>query len=155
MSRTNLGLVLGLHVRGSQDLGVDALREAGVDVLPRRPDGEAEAERASDAEHGIPDDPPKECVEEEEHEVHDIHDRECERGLVPAEGVAEVLVVTASNHHPNHDPDRVLEGESEEEVRLGELAAEDEEPESTRRETRRGLQSRVARCERLTRKILP
>ena len=82
MSRTNLGLVLGLHVRGSQDLGVDALREAGVDVLPRRPDGETDRETPRNGEDRVPDDIPKEGVEEEEREVHVEHERERERGVV-------------------------------------------------------------------------
>ena len=66
---TNLGLVLRLHVSGSQDLGVDPLGQPCVDVLPRSPDGQTEHERPRDAERRVPDDPPEEGVQEVEHQV--------------------------------------------------------------------------------------
>ena len=124
-----LGLVLNLHISRSQQLGVDPLGQTHVDILPRRPNGQSKAERPGNAEHRIPDDPPQEGIQEEEHEIHDVHDRERERSLVPAKCVAEVLVVAAVDLHTDHDLDRVLERQREEEVRLRELAAEDEEPE--------------------------
>ena len=70
-----LGLVLDLHVASSQQLRVDALRQALEDVPPRCPDRKAEYEGACDTENRVPDDIPKEGVEEEQDEVHDVHDR--------------------------------------------------------------------------------
>ena len=150
----NLRLVLRLHVRRRQNLRVYALREPGVDVLPRRPDRQTQSERAPDGEHGVPDDPPEERVEEVKHEVHQVHDRQRERGLVPTQRVPEVLVVAAVDRHADHDLDRVLERQREEEVRLGELAPEDEEPEQDGRHARGRLQRGVARRERLAGKVL-
>ena len=109
----HLGLVLDLHVLRGEHLGVDALGQARVDVLPRRPDGEAEGEGARDGEDRVPDDVPQERVEEElrgsaerdlnpshQREVHDEHHRQRERWLVHAQADAEQAVRAVLDLHP-------------------------------------------------------
>lgn len=121
-------------------------------TLPWRPDRETDGERASDRVDcrrertkvsgrplqsrrgrerltGVPNDIPEEGVEEEEAEIHAEHDGEGERRLVTAKGVAKNLVRAVLHLHADHDAHGVLEREGEEEVRLGELAAKDEDPE--------------------------
>lgn len=92
-----------------------------------------EDEKANDNEEERGrEDSPKESVEEEQREVHNEHDGEGEGGLVGAERVPEVLVRASLNLHSRHDSDGILEREREEEVRLDELASEDEAPEEDR-----------------------
>ena len=80
---TYLGFILHFHIGGGKKLGVNPFREANVNILPRRPNRETQGERTRNTEDRIPDDPPQECVQEEEYEVHDVHDRERERRLIP------------------------------------------------------------------------
>ena len=123
-----LGLVLNLHLRGSKELGVNPLRHPRVDLLPRRPDRQTEVERPGDREHNHPDDIPQVRVQEEQDQVHDVHDGQRERNLVAAQGRAEVLVVAVQDLRPRHDGDRAAQRRRQEEVRLCELAAEDDQP---------------------------
>ena len=136
---THLWLVLGLHVRRSQDLRVYALREAGVDVLPGRPNRKTKGEGTRDAEHRVPNDPPQESIEEEEDEIHEIHNCEGKCGLISTECITKELVVASSDLHVDHDPNRVTEALCEEKVRLCELATEYKNPEKYRGNTSRRL----------------
>ena len=83
-NETYLGLVLDLHFGGSKELSVDTLRHPGVNLLPRRPDGQTKMERPRDREHDNPDDVPQVRVQEEQDQVHHVHDRKSERHLVAA-----------------------------------------------------------------------
>lgn len=129
---TNLWLVFDLHVTGGQQFGVDPLGEAGEDVLPWRPDGKPQREGATDTENGVPDDVPKESVQEEKRQVHDVHDRQGERGLVCAKVVPEPLVATSLDLHAYHDPNGPSNGQGKEEVGLDQLATENKDPEQDR-----------------------
>lgn len=74
--------------------------------------------------------------------------------MVPAEGATEQRVCAVLNLHADHDSDRVLEREREEEVGLGEFASEDEDPETDRREALLDRECRVRSRERLRGEIL-
>jgi hypothetical protein len=180
--KAHLWLILDLHVGGGEDLGVDSLWESGVDLLPGRPDRHSEGERSSDGEDGVPNDVPdeekerknssawkssrfkrkregtadlpEESVKEEEAEVHDEHDGEGEGGMVLAEGGSEVPVRAVLDSHPDHGSDGVLEREREEEVRLGELASEDKDPEHDRGDPRGRLELGVRGREGLVGEVL-
>lgn len=125
----DLGLVLDFHVVGGQELGVDSLGQPHEDVFPRRPNAHAEGKRPSDTEDRVPDDVPEESVQEEEDEIHDEHDRERKRGLVAAETGTKRLVVAVLHLHTDHDPNGITERQGQEEVTLGELETENEDPE--------------------------
>jgi len=126
---TNLGFVLNLQIRGCEELGVYPLGQPGVNLAPWCPNGKAEVERACDGEDNVPNDPPQEGIQEEEHKIHDIHDGQGESDLVRAKSVTEVPVITGANLHADHGIDGFSEGECQEPIRFGELATEDKEPE--------------------------
>lgn len=71
-----------------------------------------------------------------------------------AESVAKDLVGAVLHLHADHDAYGVLEGEGEEEVRLGELAAEDEDPEHDAREAGLLVELGVRGGERLAGEVL-
>ena len=112
----DLGLVFDLHLSSGEQLSVHAFRHAGVDILPRGPNRQAESERPTDTEDHEPDDIPKVRVQEEEDQIHDIHDRQGKRHVVPAKGVTEDLVVASFNVRLGHDGNWCAEGRRQEEV---------------------------------------
>ena len=61
----DLWFILNLHVRSSQDLGIDTLGESGEDVSPWGPDRHTEVERPGNGEDSIPDNIPKIGIQEE------------------------------------------------------------------------------------------
>ena len=127
---TYLGLVLDLHLRSRQELGVDPLRHPSVNLLPWRPDRQTEVERPSNTEHNNPDDVPEVRVQEEQYQVHHVHNGKRERHLVRAQSVAKDPITAALHLCPGHDCNGATEGGRKEEVGFGELAAEDQKPQA-------------------------
>lgn len=111
-----LGLVLDLHILRRQQLCVNPLRQTCVNILPRGPNRKAKSERPRDTKHRIPNDIPKESVQEKQDQIHDIHDRQCKRRLVRAERIREEPIRASLNFHPNHDLNGLAERRGEEEV---------------------------------------
>jgi hypothetical protein len=67
-------LVLYLHIRSSEDLGIDTLGQPGENVPPRRPDGDTEVERSRYREQHVEDNVPQIRVQEEKDEVREEHE---------------------------------------------------------------------------------
>ncbi len=151
----HLWLVFHLHITSSEELGIDTLRKASVDVLPRGPDGESEREGAGNAVHRVPNDVPEVRVKEEESEVHDIHDGESKGGLVLAKVISEPLIVTILDGHADHDSNGIAKGECQEEIRFHEFAAENKDPMHDRCDTSSTLKLWVGCGERLAGQVLP
>ena len=150
-----LRLIFDLHVGGSQQFGVNTLWESSENILPWRPDGESESEGARDGKDGVPDNVPQEGIEEKEDEIHDEHSGKGESRLVLAEAVAHDGVSAVLDSHSNHDADGILERKGQEEVRLGELASEDEDPECETCDSFGARKTRVGGCESLVCQIFP
>ena len=151
----NLGFVLYLQIRGCEEFGVDPLRQSGINLTPWCPNGEAEVEGACDRENNVPNDPPEEGIQKEEHEIHDVHDGQGESNLVCAKSVAEVLVVAGVDFHADHGIDGFSEGERQEPIRFGELATKDEEPEKNGGQALFSCHGGVAGGESLAGEVLP
>ena len=154
MGRTNLGFIFDFHITRSQKFRINPLRQPRKYIRPRRPNAQPQRKRAQDAKHRVPNDIPQKRIQKVQHEIHDVHDRERQRNVIATQSRAEKLVVAPLDLHPHHDLDRVPEALCEEEVRLRELAPEDEEPQQERRHPRGLLQRRVARGEGLAREVL-
>ncbi len=127
-SGTYLRLILYFHVSVRQKFRVNALWQASEDILPGRPYGKTNCEGPPNADDRVPDDIPKEGIEEEQRQIHKIHDSQRERSMVPAKRVAEESIVAALNFHSHHDTNWITERRSQEEVGLDEFAGEDENP---------------------------
>lgn len=152
---TDLWLVLYFHIIRSKDLGIDSLGQPGENILPRGPDTHTDCKASGDREDSVPNDIPQKGIQEEQSQVHDKHDSEGERRLIRTQTTAEVLIVTVLNLHTVHDLHWVTEGQSQEEVGLGELAAENEEPKEERCHARVETESGIRRGESLVREVLP
>lgn len=151
----DLRLVLDFHIIRSKDFGIDPLGQPGEDILPRGPDTHTDSKASGDREDSVPNDIPQKGIQEEQSQVHDKHDSEGKSRLIRTQTIAEVLIVTVLNLHTVHDLHWVTERQSQEEVGLGELAAENEEPKEERCHTRVEAESGIRRGESLVRKILP
>jgi hypothetical protein len=119
------------------------------------PDRKAEVERACDGKGSVPNNPPQEGIQEEQHEIHQIHDRQSESDLVCAKCIAEVLVVTRANLHAHHGINGFPEGEGQEPIRFGELATKYKEPEKNGGQPLLRRHGRIAGCESLAGKVFP
>lgn len=73
--------------------------------------------------------------------------------MVPAQSVAEDLVVTVLNLHASHDLDGITERQGQEEVRFDVFQTEDQYPERNRRDSRRSSERRVRGGKRLVRQV--
>jgi hypothetical protein len=121
--------MLDFQFQSCEEFGVDPLWQPGVNLMPWCPDRKAKVERACDGKDNIPDNPPQEGIQEEQHKIHQIHNRQSEGDLVCAKCITEVLVVTRVNLHAHHSINGFPEGEGQEPIRFGELATKYKEPE--------------------------
>lgn len=151
---TDLRFVLDFHIIRSKDFGIDPLGQPGEDILPRGPDTHTDGKASGDREDSVPNDIPQEGIQEEQSQVHDKHDSESKGRLIHTQTTAKVLVATVLNFHTVHDLHRVTERQSQEEVRFGEFAAENEEPKEERCDTRVEAKRGIRRSESLVRKVL-
>jgi hypothetical protein len=109
---------LGLYfVSSSPVAGILAYIRFG-NLVPWRPDGQAEGERVTDAEYHVPDDVPQEWVKEEERQVHDVHEGQGECCMIDAECIPKDFVCAVLYSHTDHNQNGVLETKHKEKVQL-------------------------------------
>ena len=75
-----------------------------------RPYGKAQVKGTFDGENNISDDPPREGIQEEKHNIHGIRDGQGESDLISADSVTEVPVARL-HLHSDHGIHRLSEGE--------------------------------------------
>lgn len=147
----NLRLVLDLHIRRGENLGVDTLRQTGEDVPPRTPDGDTEIEGAENGEDTVQDNVPKVGIKEEQDHVGEVHQTEQNLRVVRAENVsrcAEESVTRAEfDRQERQDTSGILDVEGQKVVGLDELGEEDEYPQTVRHPHVVTLEARITGCE--------
>ena len=156
LGNKDLGLVLDLHVRSSEDLGIDTLRQPRKDVPPGSPDGDTQVERSGNRKYRIPDDVPQVSIQKEQDQIREVHQTKNDHRLVLAQQLCRLVLSeerlpdTVVNLHGRKDTDGIPERQSQEEVRLNELGTKNKDPDSIGHPHVVALQVRETGGERLT-----
>ena len=152
--RAHLWLILDPDLLGRQQPTINPLGQLRKHKLPTRPHRQPQGKGPTDTEHRVPNDVPKEGIQEEQDEIHTEHDRQRELGLMLAQRIPKELVGASTDDHGRHGLDRGFEGPSEEEVRFHEFAHKDDDPDEDGCQTRGEGKDRVRCRERLRGKVL-